>query len=89
MDVDKLSAEEQRKLFLRLADERDKAAERMAHGIAKVNHLNKEGRDHFLKALLKSRPDLAGLPFAMEDACRTGKEDASLSPNRWTKSARL
>ncbi|MFO0964382.1 MAG: hypothetical protein U0793_02175 [Gemmataceae bacterium] len=68
--------EERARLIRNMTDDQDKDAERMAHGIAKINHLNKEGRDHFLRVLLKSRPDLAGLPFAMDDACRTSKGDA-------------
>jgi hypothetical protein len=34
-------------------------------------HLNGKEEDGFLKALLRSRPDLAGVPFVMGDACRT------------------
>jgi hypothetical protein len=41
-----------------------------AHTLAKVNHLNARKRDGFLEALLDDRPDLAGLPVAMGDACR-------------------
>lgn len=52
----------------------DKTMEAIAHGLAKINHLNKEGTDHFMKVLLENRPDLAGLPWAMGDACRTSKE---------------
>lgn len=43
---------------------------RTAHLIAKVNHLNAKKPDGFLEALLGERPDLAGLPMAMGDACR-------------------
>jgi hypothetical protein len=47
-----------------------KALERNAHTIAKINHLNRAKSDGFMEALLKARTDLAGLPFAMGDACR-------------------
>jgi hypothetical protein len=53
---------------------KEKALERTAHAIAKVNHLNGKETDGFLKALLHERPDLAGLPMAMGDACRTKGE---------------
>ena len=44
-----------------------------AHQIAKINHANAAGKksDAFMSALLESRPDLAGMPFNMGDACRT------------------
>jgi hypothetical protein len=41
-----------------------------AHTMAKINHLNRQKTDGFLDALLAARPDLAGLPMAMGDACR-------------------
>lgn len=47
--------------------------EEAAHVIVKINHLNLKGTDHFLKVLLEHRPDLAGLPFVMGDACRQSK----------------
>jgi hypothetical protein len=50
------------------------AARRIAHQIAKVNHLNDKKADGFLEALRGERLDLAGLPFAMGDACRTKGE---------------
>jgi hypothetical protein len=34
-------------------------------------HINAKERDGYMKALVKSRPDLAGLPLAMGDDCRT------------------
>src|SRR4029077_6991754 len=37
----------------------------------KINHLNQKKTDSFMEALLGKRTDLAGLPFAMGDACRT------------------
>jgi hypothetical protein len=42
--------------------------------MAQINHVNKKGTDEFLKLLLKNRPDLAGLPFMMGEACRLDKE---------------
>jgi hypothetical protein len=50
--------------------------ERKAHTAAAALHLNGKDEDGFLKAVLKARPDLAGLPFAMGDACRTKGERA-------------
>ncbi len=40
-----------------------------AHTMAKINHLNRNKTDGFMEALLRERPDLAGLPVAMGDAC--------------------
>jgi hypothetical protein len=45
-----------------------------AHQIAKINFLNAKKTDGFLEALCGKRGDLAGLPFAMGDACRTKGE---------------
>jgi hypothetical protein len=45
-----------------------------AYMIARVNHLNARKTDGFLEALRGERPDLAGMPFAMGDACRTKGE---------------
>lgn len=42
-----------------------------AHQIAKINHANAKKTDAFMVALLDARPDLAGMPFNMGDACRT------------------
>src|SRR5262249_35079246 len=52
----------------------DQVLEQTALTIARVNHVNKKEVDGFIKALRTSRPDLAGLPFAMGDACRTKGE---------------
>jgi hypothetical protein len=49
---------------------------RKAHGAAAALHLNGRKEDGFLLALLRTRPDLAGLPFAMGEACRTRGERA-------------
>ena len=54
--------------------EREKIILRIIQQIASINHLNEKGGDHFLKLLIKQRPDLAGLPFVMGDACRLPKE---------------
>jgi hypothetical protein len=42
--------------------------------LAKINHINRSETDGFLKALVAERQDLAGLPYAMGDACRTKGE---------------
>lgn len=52
----------------------DEALKRIAHQMAKINHLNDKKTDGFLEALRGERPDLTGLPFAMGDACRTKGE---------------
>jgi hypothetical protein len=44
---------------------------RKALASAAALHLNGKEEDGFLKALVRSRPDLAGVPFVMGDACRT------------------
>jgi hypothetical protein len=49
----------------------EKVTELTAHQMAKINHLNGKQTDGFLEALRGQRPDLAGLSFAMGDACRT------------------
>jgi hypothetical protein len=51
-----------------------RAIERIAHQIAKINHLNDKVTDGFIEALRIERTDLTGLPFAMGDACRTKGE---------------
>jgi hypothetical protein len=51
-----------------------KQAERAAHQLARISHLNAKKTDAFMTALLESRPDLAGLPFSMGDDCRTTGE---------------
>jgi hypothetical protein len=51
-----------------------KAKEQTALAIARINHLNKQKNDHFMEALRENRPDLAGLPLAMGEACRTTGE---------------
>ena len=50
------------------------AEERVAHAIAKINHVNQKGMDQFMTELRARRPDLAGLPFAMGETCRQGKD---------------
>lgn len=53
-----------------------KLIEQMAYQLAKINHMNAKKRDAFMAALLDNRADLAGLPFAMGDDCRTSGERA-------------
>jgi hypothetical protein len=47
------------------------ATKNTALTVARVNHINKKEADGFIKALQANREDLAGLPFAMGDKCRT------------------
>jgi hypothetical protein len=54
-------------------EELTKAMEQTALVIARINHLNEKGADHFLKVLRERRRDLDGLPFVMGDACRMSK----------------
>jgi len=54
----------------------DEWQRRKAQTAAAALHLNRKEEDGFLKALLDSRPDLAGVQFAMGDACRTTGERA-------------
>src|SRR5262245_32508410 len=65
------TTEERTSFFERFQEMRDNAMSHTAHRIAKINHMNQQGRDRFLIYLLRERPDLAGLPFAMGDDCRT------------------
>lgn len=51
-----------------------KLTEQAAHQLAKINHLNAKKTDAFMAALIENRPDLAGLPFAMGDDCRTSAD---------------
>jgi hypothetical protein len=48
--------------------------EQIAYTLAKIEHVNKRKTDAFMTALLERRADLAGLPFAMGDACRMKEE---------------
>src|SRR5947209_7604368 len=68
--------EEKRKAAEARMDAEDKAMERTAHVIAKINHVNRDGRDRFLEVLRRKRRDLDGLPFVMGDTCRQNKEQA-------------
>ena len=45
-----------------------------AHQLAKISHMNAKKTDAFMSALLESRRDLAGLPFAMGESCRSSPE---------------
>lgn len=51
-----------------------KLTEQAAHQLAKIGHANAKKTDAFMAALIESRTDLAGLPFAMGDDCRTSAE---------------
>lgn len=50
----------------------------MAHVIARINHLNLKDPDGFMKAILKYRSDLRGLPYLLENSCRTEEKEAQL-----------
>jgi hypothetical protein len=52
--------------------------EQTAHALAKINHLNRQDTDGFLKALLSQREDLRGMPFLLGGECRTDEEQAQL-----------
>jgi hypothetical protein len=52
----------------------DKRVNEAARQIAKINHVNAKKHDAFMATLLANRPDLAGMPFAMGDACRSTGE---------------
>ncbi len=51
------------------------AKETMAKLLRRINELNGKKTDGFVEGLIQERPDLAGLPFAMGDACRTRSQD--------------
>lgn len=50
---------------------------RKAHTAAAVLHLNAKEEDGFLKALVRSRPDLTGMPFLMGKDCRSDEDRAA------------
>ncbi len=52
--------------------------DRAAHMMAKIRHVNDKKTDGYISALLERRPDLAGLPFVLGDACRQQKEESHL-----------
>ena len=60
-------------LKMKPSNERD-----TAHIIAKINHLNREDPDGFLKALLANRTELRGLPFLMGKDCQTKPKNAQV-----------
>ncbi len=39
--------------------------------MARIRHVNEKKTDRFMEALIGHRPDLAGLPFVLGDACRS------------------
>ena len=53
----------------------EKAFEQITHQVAKINFLNAKKPNQFTELLVKHRPDLAGLPFVLNDACLMKKED--------------
>lgn len=56
----------------------DKAALAIAQQLVKIQHVNQNGMDAFLKALIAQRADLQGLPYAMGADCRISGERAKL-----------
>ena len=52
------------------AEARKMAIVHNARLTTQINHLNKKKTDHFMELLVAHRPDLAGMPFVMGDACR-------------------
>jgi hypothetical protein len=70
-DIDSAKTqEEKQKLTQQINEVRDESFKQAAYMLAKINHLNQKGTDQFVKHLMENRPDLAGLPFMMGDACR-------------------
>lgn len=74
-DFDKLYASSQVDY---LRNTQTKAEEELRGVIAKVRHLDGKERDHFLRMLLHTRTDLAGLPFLLGDDCRMSRERAQM-----------
>lgn len=72
-DEKRAAAAEHEKQQAQRRAQRQAAESEIAYTLAKINHLNKKERDYFVKLLQEHRPDLAGLPFAMGDACRMSK----------------
>jgi hypothetical protein len=60
--------------FQRELDEQQKANEKTAQMMAKINGVNSRGRDRFIAALRDHREDIAGLPFLLGGACRLSAE---------------
>jgi len=69
---------EEMALLEKIEEEKESLMKQTAHQIAKINFLNQGHPDRFLRYLLRERPDLAGLPFVMGDACRLDKEGGQL-----------
>jgi hypothetical protein len=51
-----------------------KARKELVKQVTHIRHLNENHDDAFIKALVAHRPDLAGLPFLLGDACRLDEE---------------
>jgi len=51
-----------------------------AQRFAKINYLNSKEKDGFLKALIRERSELQGMPFLMGDDCRASDERARMMP---------
>lgn len=66
----KLTDKEREQLSAESAKASRQALLQNAHQLAKIAYLNLKKRDLFMESLIENRPDLAGLPFMMGDACR-------------------
>lgn len=64
--ADRLTPEEHAKISVL----REKSDAGTAKLVAAINQVNQEAVDEFVRSLIAGRSDLAGLPWAMGDACR-------------------
>jgi hypothetical protein len=65
--------EETQKALKDIGEDPDKAMEKTARLIAQINLINQQDPEYLLGTLLRTRPDLDGLPFIMGDTCRQSK----------------
>jgi hypothetical protein len=72
-ELEEKTAAEKETLAKESSEAQGRARAHIAHTLAKINHLNQKEPDYFMKALMESRADLAGLPFILGDACRMKK----------------
>ena len=72
---DTLSEEEVLAKAAEAAGKREKTQQQIARQLEAIRFLNQKKSDRFVELLLETRPDLAGLPFVMGDACRLKKEE--------------
>jgi hypothetical protein len=72
-DFQEKTCAEKGALVKEINEARQKAREHVARTLAHINHLNEKDMDRFVRLLMESRPDLAGLPFMLGVACRMNK----------------